>query len=201
MAWAAFSGCAVLGSPGEAVGPSLAGSANLRHRTDRKRGITSVLIVPMMVRRMHGTGMAQGARVAVGALFSTRAVRGDTLSATGLVIQAVGARSGPLLARPRRLLLEVDGTLVAGNVAAQGARVYEARPGSAGLVETVVIPVGPALLRRLARAKRIRALYGEDIAFELGKEHRSAFGMLLREIPPQVRFGTIKAAIAMTIAQ
>ena len=198
-AWTGLTGCAVFGPAGVGQETAPTTAAQLQRQTDPSKGISSVLLVPLGVEKVEGLGSADGCRVAMGALFTTRTLDDRTISALALVIQAAGSRPGPLLSQRRELVLSVDGATIQTSPRPD-AGLYKVQPGPFGFVETVIVPVSAATLRRLSEASTVRATLGEKVEFDLNREHRTGFATLLKEIPAHFRLTEARVTRASLIA-
>ena len=143
--------------------------------------VRTLLLRPIHIGAVEGAGHAR-AEVDVGAFFAR--YRSDTgpVDQLALMIEVTGAEAPEMLRRSRQLLLEVDGDLFVGEpgVSANSFRVDQ--DGDAPRA-TVVIPVGPDVLARLAGAEVVRGRLGIWASFTLPSSCRQRFRDLLKALP------------------
>jgi hypothetical protein len=160
--------------------------SRLRRVTNRAERMQSVLFVPSAVEGMVDGGVAPRSRVFLGALFAMRAFGTDQVTGLALVVQSVGGGMGPSLSVEPTLRITADGArLIERRV---DPRLYSVARGRWGPVETIMFPLGPALLERMAECDEVAVRVGDSIEFTLGSDHREGFAELLAEIPADADF-------------
>ena len=173
--------------PGITNGPASA-SSRIRKVTNRSSRLQSVLLVPAAVKILVAVGPVARCRVSVGALFAVQAVGTDEIAGLALVFQAVGGGLGAALSVRPTLEIVVDGeSVIQGPVI--DARLYSIAPGPWGPIETVMVPVLPVLLDRIAQGARVEVVLGDAMRLSLDRHQLSGFTELLGEIPVDAHFG------------
>ena len=184
---AALSACAGLPEAVNPLGPHDA--PRLQRLADPHTGIDQLLLVPLATAAVTGEGIPVGSHVEVGALFASYdRAQGDRVEGVALIIKTVCPTAEPLFAWSRRLDLEVNGVVLEGNPSPD-PRLYHIGRMATGVVETLIVPVSPDLLRALAGAKEIHGEIGRRLRFEMGSEHRAGLAAFLDELPASVRRG------------
>ena len=69
------------------------------------------------------------------------------------------------------------------------ARLYNIAPGPWGPIETVMVPVLPVPLDRIAQGARVEVILGDAMRLALDSSQLSGFAELLGEIPSDTVFG------------
>lgn len=136
----------------------------------------------------------------VGALYAGPREADEGEHTLALVLRSVTRGSGPILTSGRDLLLDVDGTWVAGNPE-PGGHTYQVEGTARGISETVMVPVTPDLLRQVARADVVRGRLGPWFSFVLPPSQRAALGRILDEIPEGVSYRMGRPARALVASQ
>lgn len=143
--------------------------------------VRTLLLDPIHVGAVDGAGHGP-ARLDVGAFFARFERDTGSVDQLALMIEVRGDDVPALLRASRQLLLEVDGELYVGEpgVSDNSFRVdvVDAEPRA-----TVVIPVSPDLLERLAAAEMVRGRLGLWASFTLPPRCRTRFQALLRALP------------------
>jgi len=171
-------------------------SSRIRKVTNQSSRLQSVLLVPVAVRILAAAGPVAHNRVSVGALFALQAVGTDEIAGLALVFQAVGGGLGPALSVRPTVEIFVDGeSIVDGPVL--DARLYSIAPGPWGPVETVMLPVLPVLLDRIAAGAEAQVVLGNTLHISLDLDQLSGFTELLGEIPPGTDFGVRRHSKAL----
>ena len=143
--------------------------------------VRTLLLRPIHIGAVDGAGH-HPADVEVGAFFAR--FRGDSgpVDQLALMIEVRGVDAEELLRTSRELLLEVDGEFFVGQpgVSENSFRVdlVDDAPRA-----TVVIPVAPDILERLAGADVVRGRLGLWASFTVPASCRQRFRELLRALP------------------
>ncbi len=193
--------CVVLGGCAGARGPlkgrtsdpasthgQASASSRIRKVTNQSSRLQSVLLVPAAVKILVASGPVARSRVSVGALFAMQAVGTDQIAGLALVFQAVGGGLGAALS--------VRPTVIEGPVI--DARLYNIGPGPWGPIETVMVPVLPVLLDRIAKGAKVEVVLGDAMHLALDRYQLSGFTELLGEIPADTHFGVHPRATVQT---
>lgn len=178
----ALMGCA---QGGGIVPPTLAPTTpapHLRQTADPATGATQLVLTPVPVDQRGQGDPVIRSRVAVGAMLVTRIEGRKRVGGLALVVQTVAAPTQPVMARNRLVTLEVDGVRVEADLSSE-SRLYTAELGPAGLVETLVIPVGYDFLTRVASTTDVRFAVGRHVRGALGARHQVAFVSFLQKVP------------------
>ncbi len=163
-------------------------SSRIRKVTNQSSRLQSVLLVPVAVKILGAAGPVARSRISVGALFAIQAVGTDEIAGLALVFQSVGGGLGDALSLRPTLEIVVDGeAVIEGPVI--DARLYNIAPGPWGPIETVMVPVLPVLLDRIAQGAKVEVVLGDAVRLALDDHQLSGFAELLGEIPAGVQFG------------
>ena len=163
-------------------------SSRIRKVTDQSSGLQSMLLVPVAVKILVAADPVARCRVSVGALFAMQAVGTEEIAGLALVFQAVGGGLGAALSVRPTLEIIVDGeAVIEGPVI--DARLYNVAPGPWGPIETVIVPVLPVLLDRIAQGAKVEVVLGDAMRLALDRHQLSGFTELLGEIPADTDFG------------
>jgi hypothetical protein len=143
--------------------------------------VRTLLLRPIRIGAVEGAGHAP-AEVDVGAFFARYRSADGPVDQLALMIEVTGADAPELLRLSRQLLLEVDGELFVGEpgVSDNSYRVDHTHEAPRA---TVVIPVGPDVLERLASAEVVRGRLGLWASFTLPSSCRQRFRELLTAMP------------------
>ena len=163
-------------------------SSRIRKVTHQSSRLRSVLLIPVAVKVLRAAGPVARSRISVGALFAMQAIGSDEIAGLAIVFQAVGGGLGATLSARPTLEIVVDGEpVIQGPVI--DARLYNIAPGPWGPIETVMVPVLPVLLDRIAQGTKVEVVLGDVIRLALDRNQRSGFAELLGEIPADAHFG------------
>ena len=163
-------------------------SSRIRRVTNESSRFRSVLLVPVAVKVLVAAGPVARSRISVGSLFAMQVVGKDEIAGIALVFQAVGGGLGATLSVRPTLEIVVDGErVIEGPVI--DARLYNIAPGPWGPIETVMVPVLPVLLDRIAQGARVEVILGDAMRLALDSSQLSGFAELLGEIPSDAVFG------------
>ena len=174
--------------------PQASVPSRIRRVTNHTNRLRSVLLVPTVVKGVVAVGPAARSRVSVGALFAMQAFGTDEVAGLALVFQAVGGGLGATLSLRPTLEIVVDGECVIEGPVVD-PRLYSVAPGPWGPVETVMVPVLPVLLDRIAHGAKVEVVLGDAMRFGLDRHQRSGFRELLGEIPADTHFGLRRPAL------
>lgn len=195
---AALNACAGMPEAAAPLGPTP--TQRLQRLADPATGIDQLLLVPLATATVAGAGIPDGSRVEVGALFAASARPGrEPVQGVALIVKAVCPSAEPLFAWSRKLDLEVNGVRLEGNPTPD-PRLYHVGRISSGVVETLIVPVQPDLLKALAGASEVRGEIGRRLRFEMSPAHRAGFAAFLEELPASVRRGVTVEAEALAAA-
>ncbi len=154
--------------------------------------VRTLLLSPIHVGVVDGAGH-RPAQLDVGAFFARFQSAGGPMDQLALMIEVQGQDVPGLLRTSRQLILEVDGELFAGEpgISDNSFRVdlVDDEPRA-----TVVIPVGPELLARLADAEIVRGRLGLWAAFTLPPDCRARFRELLQALPEGASSTTLRSS-------
>jgi len=145
-------------------------SSRIRRVTNESSRLRSVLLVPVAVKVLVAAGPVARSRISVGALFAMQVVGSDEIAGLALLFQAVGGER------------VIEGPVI-------DARLYNIAPGPWGPIETVMVPVLPVLLDRIAQGARVEVILGDAMRLALDSSQLSGFAELLGEIPSDAVFG------------
>jgi hypothetical protein len=171
-------------------------SSRIRRVTNQSSRLRSVLLVPVTVKVLAAARPVARSRVSVGALVALQTVGTDEIAGLALVSQAVGGGLGAVLSVRPTVEIFVDGERV-DNAPALDARLYSITRGPWGPVETVMLPVLPALLGQIAGAAEAQVVLGNALHLALDRHQLAGFTELLREIPPDADFGLRRRSKAL----
>ncbi len=163
-------------------------SSRIRKVTNKSSRLRSVLLIPVTVKVLAAARPVARSRISVGALFALQTVGSDEIAGLALVFQAVGGGLGAVLSVRPTVEIFVDGEHV-DNPPALDARLYSITPGPWGPVETVMLPMLPALLDQIAGAAEAQVVLGNALHLALDRNQLAGFAELLGEIPPDTDFG------------
>lgn len=183
FAAAAAAGCA---SPPAAPSSSAPAAVDLRRFGGSDGGMRFVSLEPLRVGTTP-TLTEERVQLGVGALYGGPPEGGDGPHTLALVLTVVSSDGTPLLSPGCGLLLEVDGTRLASDPA-PGGHIYSVEQTLEGVRETVMVPLGPDRMRRLAEAEVVRGRLGPWFSFLLPPDQRRALLRILDEIPDDAVF-------------
>ena len=163
-------------------------SSRIRKVTNESARLRLVLLVPVAGTVLHAAGPVARSRISVGALFAVQIVGGNEIAGLALVFQAVGGGLGATLAGQPTLEIVVDGELVMQGPVID-SRLYNIAPGPWGPIETVMVPVLPVLLDRIAQGAKVEVVLGAVMHLSLDHNQLAGFAELLGEIPSDANFG------------
>ena len=175
-----------------AVGPAPVGVETTPARfqiVDRDAGYSSILLLPTVVDSVVAIGPLARSRVSFGALFATHQLAGRRVAAVGVVVQTVGGGLGPSLSVAPRIVVEVDGDVVA-RESLRRRGVYDGRPGRFGPEERLTVRVPIGALDRIAHGGRVTVTLGDGAALRLGDAHKRHLADFLSRIPADTHFGS-----------
>ncbi|MEQ9569674.1 MAG: hypothetical protein RLN75_05745 [Longimicrobiales bacterium] len=154
---------------------------------------------PIHVGAVDGAGH-RPARLDVGAFFARFERSAGPMDQLALMIEVKGGDVPALLRSSRQLLLEVDGELFVGEpgISANSFRVDLVGDEPRA---TVVIPVAPELLARLADAEVVRGRLGLWAAFTLPPRCRTRFRDLLRALPEGATSSTLRSSVLRRVTE
>lgn len=138
--------------------------SRIRRVTNHSSRLKSVLLLPSAVKGMVGIGPIARTRVSVGSLFAVQTIGSDEVARLALVFQTVGGGLGATLSVRPSLKIVVDGEpVIEGPVF--DPRLYTITPGPWGPVETVMVPILPILLDRIAHGASVDMVLGDAMRF------------------------------------
>ena len=185
-------GGALLGTNGCASAP--AQPMDLRAVEHVRFDAEGLSLTPIRVEDCSLRGVPGNVRLYLGAIF-TSPERSDRPHATvSLVIQAARDSMEPMLARNRRVLLDVDGEII---LIAQhpDPALYSYRIMGGGYLETVIVPVNLEVLERLSRAERVTGRLGPWINFGLSEDFAGEFAAFLNAVHQETSAEQARASV------
>lgn len=172
-------GGALLGTVGCASAPA---QPTVRGANDHVRFVAEGLsLTPLRVEDCSLRGVPGHVRLYLGAMFTALEDRDSPYGRVSLVIRAARDSMEPMLARNRRVLLDVDGEiLVIGHH--PDPALYSYRTLGGGYIETVIVPVSLEVLERLSTAEHISGRFGPWITFGLSEDFADGFASFLNAV-------------------
>ena len=172
-------GGALLGMVGCASAPAqpMARGANAHVRFVAE----GLSLTPLRVEDCSLRGVPGNVRLYLGAMFTAPEDGDSSYGRVSLVIRAARDFMEPMLARNRRILLDVDGEILVIGQHPDPA-LYSYRLMGGGYLETVIVPVNLEVLERLSRAEHVTGRLGPWINFGLSEDFADGFAAFLNAV-------------------
>ncbi len=151
-------------------------------------------LTPLRVEDCSLRGVPGNVRLYLGAMFTSPERSDRPYGTVSLVIQAARDTMEPMLARNRRVLLDVDGEII---LIAQhpDPNLYSYRVVGGGYLETVIVPVNLEVLERLSRAEHVTGRLGPWINFGLSKDFARGFAAFLNAVRQETSAEQARASV------
>ncbi len=185
-------GGAMLGTVGCASAP--AQPMALRAVEHVRFDAEGLALTPLRVEDCSLRGVPGNVRLYLGAMFTSLERSDQPYATVSLVIQAARDSMEPMLARNRRVLLDVDGEII---LIAQhpDPDLYSYRIVGGGYLETVIVPVNLEVLERLSRAEHVTGRLGPWITFGLSEDFAGGFAAFLNAVRQETSAEQARASV------